>query len=45
MDNGITSAIFLKKVGSGVHNDPERERDVISMPGKIGSGMPFWLVS
>jgi hypothetical protein len=26
MDNGITSAIFLKKVGSGMHNYPERER-------------------
>jgi hypothetical protein len=47
---GMHRAIFLKKIGSGTHSDPEfgwRRGDVtyMSMPGKKGSGMPFWLAS
>jgi hypothetical protein len=44
--NVIPSAIFLKKIGSGTHGATQfGQRGVMWMPGKKGSGMPFWLAS
>jgi hypothetical protein len=47
---GQHSAIFLKKIGSGIHRVTQNligEREVIAivMPGKKGSRTPFQLLS
>jgi hypothetical protein len=39
---------FSEKEGSGMHNDPKFSKMwalVILIPGKEGSGMPFWVIS
>jgi hypothetical protein len=43
-----SSAIFLKKGGSGTHSDPKfswRQGLVIPIPGKVGSGTLFQVAS